>query len=79
MGSNSTGCTEWERDFDPMTEQPYQGPPESFYVRCGYCRLYVLTLWAPNNRGLLSGDYCLVGDVIFHNDCFDRMVKENPL
>jgi len=22
MGSNSTGCTEWERDFDPATEQP---------------------------------------------------------
>jgi hypothetical protein len=22
MGTNSTGCTEWERDFDPKTEQP---------------------------------------------------------
>lgn len=22
MGTNSTGCTEWERDFDPITEQP---------------------------------------------------------
>lgn len=22
MGTNSTGCTEWERDYDPMTEQP---------------------------------------------------------
>lgn len=22
MGTNSTGCTEWERDFDPDTEQP---------------------------------------------------------
>jgi hypothetical protein len=22
MGTNSVGCTEWERDFDPMTEQP---------------------------------------------------------
>lgn len=22
MGTNSTGCTEWERDFDPVTEQP---------------------------------------------------------
>lgn len=22
MGTNLTGCTEWERDFDPITEQP---------------------------------------------------------
>lgn len=22
MGTNATGCTEWERDFDTMTEQP---------------------------------------------------------
>ncbi len=22
MGTNSTGCSEWERDFDPETEQP---------------------------------------------------------
>jgi hypothetical protein len=23
MGTNSTGCSEWERDFDPATEQPF--------------------------------------------------------
>lgn len=23
MGTNSTGCTEWERDFDSKTEQPF--------------------------------------------------------
>ena len=28
MGTNSTGCTEWERDFDPVTEQP---------TCCPYC------------------------------------------
>lgn len=22
MGTNSTGCTEWERDYDAITEQP---------------------------------------------------------
>src|SRR5258708_4409417 len=22
MGTNGIGCTEWERDFDPVTEQP---------------------------------------------------------
>jgi len=22
MGTNATGCTEWERDYDPITEQP---------------------------------------------------------
>lgn len=22
MGTNPTGCTEWERDYDPMTEKP---------------------------------------------------------
>jgi hypothetical protein len=24
MGTNSIGSTEWERDFDPKTEQPYR-------------------------------------------------------
>lgn len=23
MGTNSVGCTEWERDFDSKTEQPF--------------------------------------------------------
>lgn len=23
MGTNGTGCSEWERDFDPKTEQPF--------------------------------------------------------
>jgi hypothetical protein len=22
MGTNGVGCTEWERDYDPVTEQP---------------------------------------------------------
>ena len=26
MGTNPTGCAEWERDFDPVTEQPYPTP-----------------------------------------------------
>jgi len=26
MGTNSTGCTEWERDYDPVTEQPIEEP-----------------------------------------------------
>jgi hypothetical protein len=24
MGTNPTGCTEWERDFDPVTEKPFR-------------------------------------------------------
>lgn len=28
MGTNSTGCTEWERDFDPATERPHMKPLE---------------------------------------------------
>lgn len=28
MGTNSTGCTEWERDFDPATELPYPSKSE---------------------------------------------------
>ena len=24
MGTNAIGCTEWERDFDPKTEQPHE-------------------------------------------------------
>lgn len=34
MGTNSTGCTEWERDFDPTTEQPQANDaqePTPFY------------------------------------------------
>ena len=26
MGTNPTGCTEWERDFDPATEKPMEAP-----------------------------------------------------
>jgi hypothetical protein len=26
MGTNSTGCSEWERDFDHVTEQPHNKP-----------------------------------------------------
>jgi hypothetical protein len=30
MGTNPTGCTEWERDFDPMTEQPTPSGTDAF-------------------------------------------------
>lgn len=30
MGTNSVGCTEWERDFDPITEQPYKEPTMAY-------------------------------------------------
>jgi hypothetical protein len=28
MGTNPTGCTEWERDYDPITEQPMTQKPK---------------------------------------------------
>ena len=32
MGTNSIGLTEWERDFDPVTEQP---KPYTFMIGSG--------------------------------------------
>ena len=38
MGTNSTGCTEWERDFDPITEQPIREKTGmSDRVNVSYC------------------------------------------
>ena len=35
MGTNSTGCAEWERDFDSATEQPYPSKLEwADFLKC---------------------------------------------
>lgn len=48
--------------------------PEVF--KCGECGLPVVTFWAPDNKGLLRGDYILLGDVVFHRKCADEFLKE---
>lgn len=58
------------------SELEIEGPPEQVTYRCGECKKNVLTLWAPGNRGLIRGDYCLLGNVIFHNACADKYLEE---
>lgn len=51
--------------------------------KCCQCGLPVVTKWKDNEdgttNGMLSGDdHCLVGDWVFHNTCWDKLVEENP-
>lgn len=45
---------------------------------CGRCHLPVLTYWDERGKGLLTGQYILAGDVIFHPECWDQCLKEFP-
>lgn len=45
---------------------------EQEIIECGECRVPVLTFWSP--KGLLRGEYVLIGDVIFHPRCWDNLL-----
>lgn len=55
-----------------MTQQP----DEQLIVPCCRCKVPVLTFWAPNNGGLLRGEYVLIADWIFHPKCWDAQYEE---
>lgn len=57
---------------------------ETFAVECPYCHALVFAQWqhpeaeGEGGSGLLPGRYALVGDWLFHDDCWDKFVAENP-
>jgi hypothetical protein len=56
----------------------YHGPPEPDYFNCEYCQKLILTLWSPNNQGMLSSkDFCLLGDSVWHHECFVESMQEH--
>jgi hypothetical protein len=56
-----------------------EGPPEPVWIRCPGCGEKVLTLWAPGNRGLISSlSYDLIADTVWHSECWNKQLRENP-
>lgn len=53
-------------------------PDEQAVFECGYCRVPILTFWAPDGGGMLRGEYLLAGDVVFHPRCWDAALEECP-
>jgi hypothetical protein len=44
---------------------------------CPYCRLPVAVQWT--SRGIVpSAEYILVADWVYHANCWDKQVAENP-
>ena len=48
---------------------------EEFTQNCCHCGVPIKLKW---NNGLIPGDFVLVADWVFHPECWDEMVKENP-
>lgn len=46
-------------------------PDEQVIVNCALCNIPILSFWAPNNGGLLRGEYIIVADWLYHPKCFD--------
>lgn len=45
---------------------------------CPYCKETVTYDWT--ERVICSRpEYCLVADWVYHNDCWNKLVEENPL
>jgi hypothetical protein len=50
---------------------------ETMHAACPYCRLPVAVLWTP--RGFIpSAEWTLAADCIYHADCWDKQLAENP-
>ncbi len=56
-----------------MNESP---PIEEFEQLCLYCKKSIKLQWA---NGLLPGDYVLIADWVYHPECWNNFLKEDPL
>jgi hypothetical protein len=52
---------------------------EIVVLSCPKCQRPVETRWMRDNTGLLPGDFVLAGDSVFHLQCWDQIVLENPI
>jgi hypothetical protein len=49
---------------------------EIIILECPYCRKQVGIVW---NHGVVSKpEYVLIADWVYHSECWDKLVEENP-
>lgn len=54
-------------------------PDDQLIVPCAGCGVKILSWWAPDNRGLLSGEYVIIADTLWHPKCWDKQIENyNP-
>lgn len=58
------------------TGEPKTLADEQAVFACARCGVPILTWWDPRGRGLLRGEYVLVGDFILHPRCWEALVEE---
>ena len=71
MGTNSTGCTEWERDYDHITEQPYKASTMELIVM----RLADMTRVHPDQ---ILGKCASCGHVVAIYPSGQLVIKQRP-
>ena len=45
---------------------------EQVIIPCAGCGVPILSWWAPDGGGLLRGEYVLIGDTLWHHNCWDK-------
>jgi hypothetical protein len=72
MGTNSTGCAEWERDFDPETEQPMDAPT---------CKICGQKHWSRLCNPVTKGEArnATVADVTLQRNATPKLVAPSEL
>ena len=48
-------------------------------VDCAHCKIPILTFWAPNNGGLVRGEYVIVADWMYHPKCWVKTYERWPM
>lgn len=52
---------------------------ETLETPCPVCTKPVISRWVKGGGGMLHDNtITLVGDLLFHGDCWDKQVAENP-
>ena len=51
------------------------GSEEQIIVNCAECGVPILAFW---DNGLVSGEYVLIADWLFHPKCWDEKVERDP-
>lgn len=51
---------------------------ETIRIPCAGCGENIPTRWAQGGGLLRSQAYTLVGDYVFHTECWDKLVAEHP-
>lgn len=52
---------------------------EEIALKCPYCNEIVLIKWVTGGGMLRDAHSTLVADVVYHNECWDKLVEEHPV